>query len=164
MTRLQLVTFIHAPKSLVFDLSRDMDVHMQSAVSTGERIIEGRKSGLLGYGEKVRFEGRHFGCKLRHTSQITALSPFDYFVDEMTDGRFRSFRHEHVFRQEGGFTRMEDVISYEVPFGWLGQVFDRLLLRRHLTSFLLHRNLHIKKIAEQQTGEPPENRNGFSPN
>lgn len=37
---------------------------------------------------------------------------------------------------------------YEVPLGFLGRAFDWLLLRRHMTRFLLTRNARIKDVAE----------------
>lgn len=163
MTSLHFVTNIRAPRGRVFDFSRDMDLHARSAAATLEQIVGGRHSGLLELGETVRFRGRHFGVWLTHTSVMKCLSPYDYFVDEMTKGHFRYFRHEHRFTEEGGQTRMEDIVNYEVPFGWCGRQFDRLFLQRHLTAFLTERNQYLKEVAEQEVGYPPENWDRLGP-
>ncbi|HLN95237.1 MAG TPA: SRPBCC family protein [Flavobacterium sp.] len=163
MTRLYFVTYIKAARERVFDLSRDVDFHTKSATTSRERVIGGRMSGLLEPGETVRFQGYHFGLCLRHTSTLTEFVHPAYFVDEMTEGHFRYFRHEHRFTDEGERTRMEDILHYEVPFGWCGRLFDRLFLRRHLTAFLTERNRYLKEVAEQEVGYPPENRDRLGP-
>jgi ligand-binding SRPBCC domain-containing protein len=73
----------------------------------------------------------------------------DYFVDEMIKGKFKSFRHEHSFIEKNDKTVMTDILYYETPFGIFGKLFDKLLLKKHLTNFLISRNEVLKKLAEQ---------------
>lgn len=68
----------------------------------------------------------------------------------MEKGHFKSFRHEHYFKEENGFTVMKDVLIYEMPFGIFGNFFDKILLKKHLTVLIHKRNLIIKEIAERQ--------------
>ena len=71
-----------------------------------------------------------------------------YFVDEMIEGRFKKFKHQHFFKQENEKTIMIDVIEYEKPFGIAGRFFDYILLKKHLTNFIQQRNKFIKILAE----------------
>ena len=73
---------------------------------------------------------------------------YDYFVDEMEEGKFKSFKHEHFFEEENGVTIMKDILQYETPFGIFGKLFDILFLEKHLTQFLLERNKILKEISE----------------
>ncbi|MEG0849077.1 MAG: SRPBCC family protein [Flavobacterium sp.] len=149
MATINLTTKIKAPKQIVFDASRNIDIHQQSANPSKEKAIAGVTSGLINLNETVTWRGRHFGFYLTHKSRITAMNLYDYFVDEMEKGKFKSFRHEHFFEQENGITIMKDKLQYETPFGILGKLFDVLLLKKHLTNFLLERNKVLKEVSEK---------------
>jgi ligand-binding SRPBCC domain-containing protein len=148
MTTIRLITTIVAPKQIVFDISRDIDVHQKSASKSKEKAIKGITSGLINSNETVTWRGKHFGFYLTHKSRITAMNLYDFFVDEMEEGKFKSFKHQHFFEETNGITTMTDLLEYETPFGILGKVFDVLFLKKHLIQFLLERNKTLKKIAE----------------
>ena len=150
MTTINLTTKIKATKQIVFDASRNIDIHQQSASKTSEVAIAGITSGLINLNETVTWRGNHFGFYLTHKSRITAMNFYDYFVDEMEEGKFKSFRHEHVFEEQNGITIMKDYLQYETPFGIFGKVFDSLFLKKHLIRFLLERNKILKEVAEKQ--------------
>ncbi|MBW1657601.1 SRPBCC family protein [Flavobacterium quisquiliarum] len=148
MTTINLTTKISALKQIVFDASRNIDIHQQSASPTKEKAIAGVTSGLINLSETVTWRGKHFGFYLTHKSRITAMNFYDYFVDEMEKGKFKSFKHEHFFEEENGFTIMKDKLQYETPFGIFGKLFDVLFLKRHLTNFLLERNKVLKEVSK----------------
>jgi ligand-binding SRPBCC domain-containing protein len=148
MTTINLITNINAPIQKVFDINRNIDVHQQSASKTNEVAIAGVTSGLINKNETVTWRGKHFGIYLTHKSRITAMNFYDYFVDEMEEGKFKTFRHEHFFEEKDGITTMTDKLCYETPFGFLGQLFDNLFLKKYLTQFLLERNQFLKELSE----------------
>jgi ligand-binding SRPBCC domain-containing protein len=149
MTTINLITKIKASKQTVFDASRNIDIHQQSASKSNEKAIAGITSGLINLNETVTWRGKHFGFYLTHKSRITAMNFYDYFVDEMEEGKFRTFKHEHFFEEENGFTIMTDKLQYETPFGIFGKLFDFLFLEKHLTHFLLERNKILKEVSEK---------------
>jgi len=149
MTTINLTTKIKAPKQIVFDASRDIGIHQQSASPSKEKAIVGITSGLINLNETVTWRGKHFGFYLTHKSRITAMDLHDYFVDEMERGKFKTFRHEHFFEEQNGFTIMKDKLEYETPFGLFGELFDILFLEKHMTQFLLERNKTLKEISEK---------------
>lgn len=148
MTTIHLTTKIEAPKQIVFDAARNIDIHQKSASPSKEKAIAGITSGLINQNETVTWRGKHFGFYLKYKSRITQMDLYDYFVDEMEDGHFKSFKHEHLFEEENGFTIMKDKLQYETPFRILGKLFDLLFLKNHLTNFLLERNKVLKETAE----------------
>lgn len=150
MTTINLITKINAPKKIVFDLSRNIDVHQNSASKTNEKAIAGIISGLINLNETVTWKGKHFGFYLTHTSKITKMELYDYFVDEMIKGNFKSFKHEHSFIEKNGKTVMIDNLSYETPFGIFGKFFDKFFLKKHMSNFLKNRNFVLKNLAENQ--------------
>jgi ligand-binding SRPBCC domain-containing protein len=148
MIRIELVTRIAAPVEHCFDLARSIDLHMASTDWSGERAIAGVTSGLIGPGQEVTWKGRHFGVLITHTSKITAYERPKHFQDCMVRGRFRSFCHDHFFEGRDGITLMKDVMRFEAPFGVLGLLVERLVLKRHMVRLLLRRNRHIQRVAE----------------
>ena len=155
MTTINLITKINAPKKIVFNLSRNIDIHQNSASQTNEKAIDGVTSGLINYNETVTWRGKHFGFYLTHKSRMTAMDFYDYFVDEMEEGKFKSFKHEHSFVEKDGKTVMIDNINYETPLGIFGRLFDKLILKKHLTNFIIQRNKILKELAEKHNQTHP---------
>ncbi|MEY3443757.1 MAG: hypothetical protein RLZZ519_2038 [Bacteroidota bacterium] len=148
MPTIHLQTLIHAPVQTVFDLSRSIDLHVDSMAHTRERAIAGRTSGLIALGESVTWEGRYLGVKQRLKVHITAMDPPFSFTDEQQKGAFKSFKHVHTFQTIPEGTLMIDAFSYESPFGIIGRIFNWLVLDRYLRRMLTLRNLHLKAEAE----------------
>jgi ligand-binding SRPBCC domain-containing protein len=148
MQTIRLETRIAAPAMRCFLLSLNIDLHMDTTARTRERAIAGVMHGQIGSGQSVTWEGRHFGLRLRHTSRIVDYEAPSYFCDEMTAGRFKSFRHEHYFVESDGGTVMRDVLDFAAPLGRLGRIAERLVLRDYLEAFLVERNAMIKTVAE----------------
>lgn len=151
MTTISLITKINAPIKAVFDLNRNIDVHKLSTANSKETAIDGVTSGLINLNETVTWRGKHFGIYQTHKSLISAMEFPNYFVDEMVEGRFKSFRHEHTFVEKNGKTVLIDTIQYETPFGIFGSIFDKLVLKDYLTNFIQERNQFIKNLAENPT-------------
>lgn len=149
MTSIHLETQIKAPLQKVFDLSRSIDFHIQSASQTNEKAISGRTSGLIKLGETVTWKGKHFGLYLTHKSKITDLDSPMTFTDEMVSGHFKSFKHQHIFTKTTSGTTMIDILQYETPYGILGAIFNKLWLKKHLVKFLSVRNMYLKQNLEQ---------------
>ena len=73
------------------------------------------------------------------------------FVDEQQSGPFASWRHSHEFeRLDETSTRLVDRVTYAVPYGPLGWLADRLLVRRELFKMFHHRHAATKKLLEKE--------------
>jgi ligand-binding SRPBCC domain-containing protein len=148
MPTIILETRIYAPVAVVFDLSRSIDLHKISTADTNEKAVAGKMSGLIGLHESVTWQARHFGIVQRLTSKITEYNSPHYFVDEMVQGAFKRFRHEHHVKEETGNTLMTDIFNYTSPLGALGKMADVIFLKRYMTNLLTKRNAVIKEFAE----------------
>ncbi|NAZ84281.1 hypothetical protein GTR02_20980 [Kineococcus sp. R8] len=140
-------TMVRAPVGDVFDMSLDLDVERVAGRRYRVRAVEGagRTSGRIGLGERVRWRVRLLGAvPVTHTSAIVELDSPRRFVDEMADGLFAEFRHEHSFEAEGPrMTIMTDRMSWRSPLGVLGRVADAVFVRRTLRQLLADRNSEI---------------------
>jgi len=148
MPIIQISTKIKAPKEICFDLSRSIDLHQVSMQQTNEKAIAGRTEGLIEMNEEVTWEATHFGTKQKLTSKITQFDFPNSFRDEMVKGAFKKFTHDHIFFEKNGVTEMQDVFDFESPFGWIGKIFNYLILEKYMTQLLTKRNHTIKEIAE----------------
>ncbi|MEE1897655.1 SRPBCC family protein [Flavobacterium rakeshii] len=148
MPVITIATFIAAPIQVVFDLSRSIDLHKLSTIQTNEVAIAGKTSGLIGEGESVTWRARHFGFYQVLTSKITFFDSPNKFTDEMVNGAFKSFVHQHYFEDKNGVTVMIDVFDYESPLGLLGKMANGLFLKQYMKRLLEKRNQTIKEFAE----------------
>ena len=148
METIVIETRISASLQRSFDAARDLDLHVRSLAHTNERAVAGRTAGLIEAGEEVTWRGRHFGIYQHFTSKITAFDAPNYFQDSMVRGAFRSFVHDHFFTRDGNVTVMKDVLVFSAPFGFIGRIAEKLVLRRYLERLLMSRAAVIKEAAE----------------
>ena len=150
MPKIELVTSIRSTPRICFDLSRSIDLHKISTARTNEKAIAGTTSGLINLNETVTWEATHFGITQKLTSKITAFNRPYHFRDEQVKGAFSSFFHDHFFEQKGEMVIMKDVFEFQSPFGSAGNIFNKLILTKYLTKFLIDRNQVIKAYAESE--------------
>ncbi|RYY65470.1 MAG: cell division protein [Chitinophagaceae bacterium] len=139
---------INAPVKIVFDLCRSIDLHIVSTQGSNEKAIAGVMTGLIEQDEKVTWEAKHLFRTRQFETLISAMTPYEYFRDEMIRGDFKSFYHEHFFEPNEKGTLMTDKVKLEAPYGLLGKLVNELYLKNYIKKFLLKRNLVIKQYAE----------------
>ncbi len=88
MVTFEELTTIRAPIARCFDLARNVEVHLDGNVHSGEAAIAaaGVTSGLMSLGQRVTWRAKHFLVWQRLTSEITAMDPPVYFQDTMIQG------------------------------------------------------------------------------
>ncbi|WP_159020991.1 SRPBCC family protein [Algibacter sp. L3A6] len=150
MPKIKLQTKIKATRNIVFDLSRSIDLHKISTEHTNEEAIAGKTSGLIGMNESVTWRAKHFGVYQNLTSKITEYNRPKYFTDQMVKGAFKEFKHEHHFEELNDETLMTDLFYYKSPFGMLGEIADKLFLKKYMIELLTERNRIVKQFAESE--------------
>jgi ligand-binding SRPBCC domain-containing protein len=145
---IRLSTFIKADPSIVFNLSRSIELHKISTVKTQEEAIAGKTSGLIALNEFVTWRAWHLFKWRTMTVQVTAMEPFSYFEDRMIAGDFKSFIHQHHFIPGDGGTMMTDLLEFESPLDWVGKCIDLFFMKRYLARLLASRNNTIRQYAE----------------
>jgi ligand-binding SRPBCC domain-containing protein len=75
------------------------------------------------------------GIPLRWRTRIAVWDPPRRFVDVQIAGPYRLWHHTHDFEPDGtGGTLMRDTVRYALPFGPIGGLVHRLLVRRDLAA------------------------------
>jgi len=111
--------------------------------------VAGVTSGLLEPGNEVTWQARHLGMRWHLTSRITAFDRPHHFRDEMVRGPFARLVHDHRFELTPAGTTMTDEFDYALPWGWLGELADRVAVHAHLRRFLVRRAHALKEMAEK---------------
>ncbi len=78
-------------------------------------------------------------------TEITHVVEKEFFVDEQRIGPYSMWHHEHRLIPQGDKTLMEDIISYQPPFGFLGSIANALFIKRQLNNIFEYREEAVKK-------------------
>jgi ligand-binding SRPBCC domain-containing protein len=122
---------------------------------------------------RSRFIDRHLVSRLslspiraQWTSRITEFECNHHFVDVQYKGPFKCWQHRHEFARQSrkgidgtllDGTLVRDFVDYEVGFGLLGEILDRLFIARQMRNTFASANglcqnsysewiLHCKRI------------------
>ena len=79
------------------------------------------------------------GLKSNWVTEITHIGKFKYFVDEQRFGPYKMWHHEHHFEQTSIGTRMIDIVSYKLPFGFIGRIAHTLFVKKQLNAIFSYR-------------------------
>lgn len=100
------------------------------------KVIKSSTGSKLQQGTEVWLEG-HLVVKSAWHSMITEMKPYVY-VDEMLEGRFKTWKHTHAFRQVEGGTEVVDEIEFELRYGMLGRMLEGYA-HKQLEKIFAHR-------------------------
>jgi ligand-binding SRPBCC domain-containing protein len=78
-------------------------------------------------------------------SRITRLAPYTY-VDEMLEGRFKRWKHTHVFRKTAEGTEILDEIELVLPYGALGRMLEGYAGKQLSRIFRYRKDSTIKAL------------------
>lgn len=113
------------------------DMHFRIISNTAAQMAAGQ---LIEY--RVRFMPV---VRSRWLTEIAHVRELAYFVDEQRIGPYRFWHHQHHFEPIPGGTRNRDEVTYELPFGGLGDLVHAVWVRRRLNHIFDYRQ---QKIAE----------------
>lgn len=86
------------------------------------------------------------GIPLSWISEIKTIKDHSYFIDEQRRGPYGMWHHEHHFKEVEGGVEMTDLISYCMPFGFIGRFFHWLFVRKQLESIFDYRNHKVDEL------------------
>ena len=94
----------------------------------------------MGVGTPIEYRLRLHRVPVRWRTRIEAWDPPRRFVDVQVRGPYSLWEHTHTFGEDGpGATVIGDRVRYSIPLGPLGEIADRLLVRRDLRRIFDYR-------------------------
>ena len=97
-------------------------------------------------GAVIDYTVRVFGFRVHWRTLITDYTPGRQFVDQQIKGPYALWHHTHTFEKRDGRTVMRDRVVYALPFGLLGRMVHRLIVRRQVAQIFKYREQVIQKI------------------
>jgi ligand-binding SRPBCC domain-containing protein len=98
-------------------------------------------------GARIEYRLKLHGVPVRWRTRIDAWEPPHRFVDVQTQGPYALWHHTHEFESDGpGATVLRDRVRYVLPFGALGQLARKLLVRRDLDRIFDHRRDAVDRL------------------
>lgn len=104
----------------------------------------------------IEYRLRLHGVPVNWQTRIEAWEPPRRFVDVQVKGPYSLWEHTHTFEEDGpGATMIHDRVRYSIPFGPLGELADRLLVRRDLKQiFDYRRDAVARELAPEDLPAP----------
>jgi len=106
-------------------------------------------------GTEISYRLRWQGVPMRWHSRIAEFEPNVMFADEMRRGPYRSWYHRHLFRASPDGVEVEDVVEYELPFGWVGRLVHAAIIRPQLERIFDYRR---EAVAARFAAAPARSR------
>jgi ligand-binding SRPBCC domain-containing protein len=91
------------------------------------------------------------GIPLYWMTEITQVADKQFFIDEQRYGPYSLWHHQHHFKEIPGGIEMTDIVHYKVPFWFLGDIANSILVKSELRKIFSFR---FKK-AEEVLGKWP---------
>jgi len=79
------------------------------------------------------------GIKINWITEITHVQHLAYFVDEQRAGPYKLWHHQHFLKSTSAGTVMEDIVTYQPPFGFLGSIANTVLIKQKLDEIFDYR-------------------------
>jgi ligand-binding SRPBCC domain-containing protein len=150
----ELSCTIDAPIAEVFAFH--LDTRNAARISPpSQRVVSVEGTFPLELGSEVRLRTRQRPLPFAQTwrVRIARLEPPTLIEDEMLEGPFALWRHEHRFAElPGERTRLTDHLTYALPAGQLGRVADRLVVRRLLLRTFRERHARTQALFARSVG------------
>jgi ligand-binding SRPBCC domain-containing protein len=86
-----------------------------------------------------------FGIKTKWLTEITHVKDKSYFVDEQRFGPYVIWHHQHFIEPTDTGVLMNDIITYQPPFGVLGAIANTLIIQNKLEEIFEFRRVALEK-------------------
>ncbi len=90
-----------------------------------------------------------FGIKTTWVTEITQVKPKTYFIDEQRMGPYKIWHHQHFLSETPRGVIMKDIVSYQPPFGFLGNIANQLIIRKKLNEIFDYRQKAMRELFNE---------------
>ena len=84
--------------------------------------------------------------KMNWVTEITQVKENKFFIDEQRLGPYKMWHHQHIFIDNDDHVLMKDIVTYIPPFGLLGDMANKLFIKRQLNEIFNYRFVEMNKI------------------
>ncbi len=115
--------------------------------SLGFKIISANSSSLhIFAGQLIEYRVKPlFGIAVYWMTEITHVKEKEYFIDEQKVGPYILWNHQHHFKPIANGVEMIDIVHYKIPFWFIGDVANGLIVTKKLKKIF---DFRFKVIEE----------------
>ncbi len=129
--------FLSSPKNL----QKITPAHMGFEILT-ENLPEKVYPGMI-----IQYNVRPvLNIPMRWVTEITHVDHLNFFVDEQRVGPYRIWHHEHHLKVIPGGVEMNDIVTYQPPFGVLGSIANMLFIKGQLKEIFAFREQKLIEL------------------
>ncbi len=97
-------------------------------------------------GAIIHYQIRWLGLPLGWETDIEEYDPPKRFIDNQRGGPYKKWHHVHTFVEEGPNTRIIDDVLYEMPFGPIGRLVEKLIVRKQIEGIFEYRRTKLDEL------------------
>lgn len=87
-----------------------------------------------------------FHIPVKWVTEITHVRKPYYFVDEQRFGPYKFWHHKHFLKAVPGGVEMTDIVHYKLPLGILGEIANRVFVKKQLGQIFEYRFNKLEKL------------------
>ncbi|HTC47650.1 MAG TPA: SRPBCC family protein [Candidatus Aquilonibacter sp.] len=141
----QRTQLVPRPLETVFEFfSRAANLQVLTPPWLEFRLVDAPQE--LAAGSLIRYKLRVHKVPIRWTTQITEWEPPRRFVDIELSGPYALWLHEHTFTPDPKGTIMRDTVRYALPFGFLGQIANWVMVERDVRTIFDYRTKKMREL------------------
>lgn len=130
--------------------SKPSNLNAITPKNLGFKILSVYKAGEMYAGQVIEYIVKPLlGIPLYWMTEITHVKDKIYFVDEQRFGPYTLWHHQHHFKQINNGIEMTDLVHYKVPYWFIGDVANILLVKNQLKKIFQFRH----KVVEEKFGK-----------
>jgi ligand-binding SRPBCC domain-containing protein len=86
------------------------------------------------------------GIPLHWETEIDEVDSLKKFTDKQLKGPYKLWEHTHTFEKVDGGVLMNDIINYELPMGWLGDIAHTLFVKQKIERIFTFREKKLTQL------------------
>jgi len=151
---LKTIQNIPAPISEVWDFfSKPTNLKVITPSELDFNIISEEEEGIYS-GQIIEYTVKPLlGVPVYWMTEITHVGVNKYFVDEQRQGPYAMWHHKHYFKEISGGTEMIDVVHYQLPMFFLGDIINKLIVKNKLKGIFSYRFDVVERIFGRWHGK-----------
>jgi ligand-binding SRPBCC domain-containing protein len=87
--------------------------------------------------------------RINWVTEITQVDEGRMFIDEQRFGPYSFWHHRHIFTENESGVEMTDIVTYKIPFGFIGRIANRLFIQKKLRQIFDYRFSSVEKIFNE---------------
>lgn len=109
-------------------------------------VVASNEEVVMHKGAEIDYTIRWLGVSMKWKTFISDYEPPFRFVDIQVTGPYRLWEHTHGFHPTENGTLVADTVRYALPYGLLGRLVHRLIVRRQVEGIFAYRQKALLKV------------------